>query len=64
LTKTAFTCVGFEPREAGLIVNCGNCKNWDGACLARDMLDELYEESAKFKAYDRQMRTNRGARIE
>lgn len=60
LPEPAFKCVGFTAREFGLSANCGNCKNWDGACLARELLDELYMESHKGRAMDRMMRGNKG----
>lgn len=60
LAKSAFSCVGFEPRVTGLNPNCGNCKNWNGSCLVRKELDELYTGSPQFKAFDRMMRTNKG----
>jgi len=54
-------CVGFEPEAVGCNENCANCKNWDGKkCLVRKLLDELYEESRGFNAFDRMMRGNRG----
>lgn len=61
MAEPAFECVGFTPKKKGLLINCGNCKNYDGTtCLVRDELDELYEESPKYRAYDMMMRTNRG----
>ncbi|KLU66319.1 hypothetical protein DEAC_c17180 [Desulfosporosinus acididurans] len=59
--EQAFSCVGFTPKRKGAAVNCGNCENWKNAsCSVRAILDELYEESPKFRAYDMMMRTNRG----
>lgn len=65
MAKSAFECVGFTPKRKKLAVNCGNCENWKKRkCTVRDILDELYAESQKFKAFDRMMRTNKGVRIE
>ncbi|MGC7872600.1 hypothetical protein ACPUYX_13855 [Desulfosporosinus sp. SYSU MS00001] len=61
MTKPAFTCVGFEPRKAGLNPNCGNCMNWKNeSCSVRYILDELYAETERFKAIDWMMRKNKG----
>ena len=60
LAKPGFSCVGYEPRKAGLNPNCGNCSNWIGKCKVRKILDELYEISPKFNAFDRMMRGNKG----
>ena len=56
-------CIGFEQKKAGLKVNCANCKNWNGKCLVRNLLDELYQESPKFDAFSHMMRSNRGVRL-
>jgi len=64
MSKPAFSCVGFEPKEIGLNPNCTNCKNWNGTCLVRNLLDELYQESPKFDAFNHMMRSNRGVRID
>ena len=57
----ATECVGFEPKGIGAKDNCTYCNNWNGkACKVKNLLDELYEESAKFDAIDRMMRGNRG----
>lgn len=54
-------CIGFDPKKVGLKANCANCKSWNGEkCHNRDLLNELYEESPKYKAIDRMMRGNRG----
>lgn len=53
-------CIGFDSKEVGLRENCGNFKSWDGKCLVQKLLNELYEESRKFDAPDRSMRSNRG----
>ena len=61
LNKPAFSCIGFEPKKAGINPNCGNCKNYNGVtCHVRAELDELYAESPRFKATDYMMRQNRG----
>ncbi|MDA8228736.1 MAG: hypothetical protein M0T74_13765 [Desulfitobacterium hafniense] len=64
MTKPAFSCVGYEPTKAGLNPNCGNCDNYDGKCKVRKILDELYEISPQFNAFDRMMRGNKGVRID
>lgn len=64
MTRPAFECVGFEPRKPGLRVNCGNCKNQDRKkCSVQKLLDELYAESSRFRAYDHMMRHNRGIEL-
>jgi len=63
LAKPAFSCVGFESKKVGLRPNCGNCNNWNGKCKVRKELDELYEISPRFEAFDRMMRGNRGVRM-
>ncbi|SDG47891.1 hypothetical protein [Desulfosporosinus hippei] len=63
MAKPAFSCVGYEPMKVGLNPNCGNCKNWIGKCKVRKILDELYEISPQFNAFDRMMRDNRGVTI-
>ena len=61
MPKSAFQCVGFTPREPGLIVNCGNCKHYvKEKCEIRELLDELYMESREGRAMDWMMRGNRG----
>ncbi|EGW36475.1 hypothetical protein DOT_5639 [Desulfosporosinus sp. OT] len=64
MPKPAFECVGFTPKETGISPNCSNCKNWNGKCLVRGMLDDLYAESSRGLTFDRMMRSNRGVRIE
>lgn len=60
MAEPAFKCVGFTPKK-GLLINCGNCKNYDGTtCLVRVELDELYAEGPKYRAFDRMMRSNKG----
>ena len=45
--------------------NCGNCKSRNVVtCSVRAELNELYDESPKFKALDHMMRGNRGVRID
>ncbi|WP_042339149.1 hypothetical protein [Desulfosporosinus youngiae] len=57
----AFECVGFTPKDKRSAANCGTCGNYDGVtCRVKDELNELYEESPRFKALDRLMRTNKG----
>ncbi len=53
-------CVGFDAKKVGLKENCANCKNWDGKCLVQKLLNELYEESTKFRSMDSLMRSNKG----
>jgi hypothetical protein len=49
------------PKEKGVAVNCGNCKNWkNDSCSVRYILDELYAETKRFKVFDHMMRTNKG----
>jgi hypothetical protein len=60
MPEPAFKCVGYTAKADGLNINCGNCKNWDGTCLVRPLLDELYMESREGRAMDRMMRSNRG----
>jgi len=65
LGKPAFSCIGFEPRKAGLSPNCGNCKHYNGkTCLIKAELDDLYEESRSFEAFDRMMRSNKGIKLD
>ena len=61
MAKPAFSCVGFESKKVGLSPNCGNCKQYNGKTyLVKTELDELYEESKSFEAFDRMMRQNKG----
>lgn len=61
MAKSAFECVGFTPKDKKVAVNCGNCGNYNGVtCRVRKELDELYEISPRYKAFDRMMRGNRG----
>ena len=54
-------CVGFTPKIKGSAENCANCKRCDGTkCLDKELLNELYEESISFNAFDHMMRGNRG----
>lgn len=65
MPEPAFTCVGYTPKATGLNINCGNCKMWaKSKCLDRRLLNELYEESPKFKANEQMMWQNRGIRID
>ncbi len=59
--KPAFECVGFTSREKVVAINCGNCNNWkNSSCSVRAILDELYAESKRFRAFDHMMRENKG----
>jgi len=54
-------CVLFTPIESGCTKACTNCKRWDGKrCIDAQRLQEMYEDSEEFKAYDQMMRGNKG----
>lgn len=57
----AVTC-----QYAGALTTCSKCVKWDRERLGcKDTLrDEAYEESSRFRAYDRMMRMNRGVRTD
>ena len=59
----AVKCKRYEAIEIGDNENCVNCRKWTGKkCRDEAMLIADWEKA--HGAYDRQMRTNRGARIE
>jgi len=65
MPEPAFTCVGYTAKDVGFNINCGNCKSWGIlGCNAKELLNELYAESLRFKAIDRMMRGNRGVRTD
>jgi len=54
-------CLYFKPTEVGLLVNCVNCKRWNGTrCKDEKPLLMLYEDTKEFETYDRMMRENKG----
>lgn len=56
-------CLYFKPYEVGCLVNCRNCKRWNGTrCRDEKQLLDRYEETGEFKVYDRMMRENKGVR--
>jgi hypothetical protein len=56
-------CRRFTPNEEGLLVNCANCKLWNGTrCKDEVSLITDYEDTEEFKTYDRMMRNNKGIR--
>ena len=56
-------CLYFKPHEIRCMVNCRNCKRWNGTlCKDEKQLLELYEDTEEFKKYDRMMRENKGVR--
>ncbi|MHB8074988.1 hypothetical protein [Desulfosporosinus fructosivorans] len=58
-------CPIFSATKLGVKENCVNCLNWIGQhCGEKDELKENYEDTAKFKAWDRMMRSNRGVKMD
>jgi len=56
-------CRRFKAKESGSLVNCANCKRWDGTrCKDEVELMTKYENTEKFEIYDRMMRNNKGIR--
>lgn len=54
-------CVLFTPIESVGTKACTNCKRWNGKrCIDEQRLQEMYEESEEFKAFDHMMRDNKG----
>ena len=65
-----FTCKLYKAKDADEYeyakttgTSCGNCLRWDGK-RCRDEAELLGEWEKEHGAYERMMRTNRGARIE
>ncbi|MCB8816152.1 hypothetical protein [Desulfosporosinus shakirovi] len=54
-------CSLFLPVKPGLKETCANCLKWTGnRCRDNGEFKERYEDTARFKAWDRMMRSNRG----
>ncbi|MCO1603668.1 hypothetical protein [Desulfosporosinus nitroreducens] len=59
-TKTEH-CSLFSPIKPSLKETCANCLKWTGKqCGDEGEFQENYEDTARFKAWDRMMRSNRG----
>ena len=61
-------CWRYDPIDPEKNENCGNCKRWNGAkvrCRDHALLKKrLYEESPKYRTFDRMMRDNKGVRLD
>jgi hypothetical protein len=54
-------CRRFKAKELGLIINCANCKLWNGTrCKDEISMTTDIDDSEEFREYERMMRKNKG----
>lgn len=54
-------CPYFTAIEIGFRENCANCQRWKGErCRDEHLLRDLYEDTKRYRIYNRMMRDNKG----